>query len=161
MTTGFIAGTVAELLLAEDGVAYSLPVGEDGPANPEELRSRVNLVQAPAEVIEKALGLRKTTLCVYCRKTSNRLDDAFRGRGARYDVVVEILSTGDRLEELRQRTMEYADAVQDLIERKAGCLGNHLTLRDRVEVQYEGAKKGGLHLVETAKVSCVVEWRSA
>jgi hypothetical protein len=132
---------------------------EAWPALAEEVVDEIKRVQAPAELIEKSFSLRKPTLLVYCRKYSNQLEERFRGRGTRYEVVVEVLATSDRLEGLRPSAMEYADAVADVLQRKAGCLGNSMYLREQVEASFETAKKGGLNVSESVKLSCTVEWK--
>jgi hypothetical protein len=163
MTTRSVVKKLRELLSAEDGLAASLREtgAERWDADAEELAERIREVHASAELIEKSFALRKTTLLVYCRRYTNQAEGLFRGRGGRYEVVVEILATQDRLELLRPSAMEFADAVVNVIQRKAGCIGDNLALRERVEVGYEGAKKGGLNLMETARVTCTVDWSEA
>lgn len=160
MTTQQVVQKMVDLLGAEDGLAQSLrELGvEAWESEPEALSERIHSVHAPAELVEKSFSLRKTTLQVYCRRYTNQREERFRGRGRRYEVVVEVMATQDRLELLRPNAMEFVDAVVDVLGRKAGCLANNLVLRERVEVTYEGAKRGGLNVLETAKVACTLDW---
>lgn len=159
--TDAMVQTVIDLLAGEDGLLLSLrrlgAVVED--ADPSRIGERVFPAYAPAEIVERCLSLRKPALLVYCKRFANHLEEKFRERAGRYEMVIEVISTHERIEVLTPLATLYADAVADVLGRKSGCIAEGITLRERVEIQYEPAKRGGAHLHETARVMCTLESR--
>jgi hypothetical protein len=161
MSTEEMVEALAAALMESQALPQRLlEAGEELPeAGALPLEERVYRAQTPAELLEKCATLRKTSLQVYCRKSSTDFGERFRGEGRRAEMVVEVVATAGRLEELRPRAMRYADAIADVLRQRAGCLKPELFLRNQTEVVYEPAKKGGLHLVEVVRVFCTLEWK--
>lgn len=117
----------------------------------------VGLVRAPAEVQEKAGPNRYPMIQTYCDQIESRRTERFRLFSGRMRMVTEVRVSDDRLEGLAEQMHLYVDAVRDVLERSAGCLGTGVFLEPGYEVSFEAVKKGGRNYLQTGRVVCWVE----
>jgi hypothetical protein len=116
----------------------------------------VEIIRAPAEMEEKARTVKYPRFALWVEKIENGREERFRRFSGTLKALIEIRVSQDRLEGITESLYWYVDAVRDVIERKAGCLGEGLVLTGEYEVQVEGVKKGGLNYLQSAKVVCPV-----
>ncbi|MGJ5817880.1 hypothetical protein [Paludibaculum fermentans] len=116
----------------------------------------VGLVRAPAEFQEKAGSTRYPVIQTYCDQIENKRSEQFRAFSGRMRLVTEVRVSTDRLEGLAERLHFYVDAVRDVVERNAGCLGEGVFLEPGYEVAFEAVKKGGLNFLQVGRVVCWV-----
>lgn len=116
----------------------------------------VGVTRAPAELQEKAGATRYPVIQTYCDQIENKRSEQFRVFSGRMRLVVEVRVSSDRLEGLVEKLHFYVDAVRDVLERNAGCLGEGVFLEPGYEVGFEGVKKGGLNFLQVGRAVCWV-----
>lgn len=116
----------------------------------------VGVTRAPAELQEKAGAARYPVIQTYCDQIENKRSEQFRVFSGRMRLVVEVRVSSDRIEGLVEKLHFYVDAVRDVLERNAGCLGESVFLEPGYEVAFEGVKKGGLNFLQVGRVVCWV-----
>jgi hypothetical protein len=151
-----IKGLLAD---AADGLPHSIAMmrGSAEEAEATLAERQLGTTQAPAEIQERAGKTVYPDFQVYVERVRNKMTEKFRRFAGTVEVAVEVRVSQDRLEGLTERLQFYADAVADVMERNRGCLEEGLYLPGTYEVSFEAAKKGGLNVLQTAKVKCELE----
>lgn len=148
-------------LLADqvDGLAASIAAMRDEPEQAETLveERQMGALQAPAELHDRMGKPAYPVYQVYVERIRNKMTEKFRRFSGTVEVVVEVKVSQDRLEGLTERVQFYADAVTDVVERSRGCVEEGVYLPGTYEVTFEAAKKGGLNVMQTARVKCELE----
>lgn len=116
----------------------------------------VRVLKAAPEHVEKALGSRYPSVSLYCEKVRSRPAEKLRRFSGEVQVGVEVRVSQDRLEGITERLHYYSDAVRDVLERRRGCIGPGLYLREETAVQFEPVKKGGSSYLQSSRVTCTV-----
>ncbi|MBI4893435.1 MAG: hypothetical protein HY821_22630 [Acidobacteria bacterium] len=157
-TTREVVEAIQELLEGESGLTASLEALKAAYIRDEHQPDTAQLVlsKIPAEMQERAWGVKYPVLQVYCDRIESRPVERLRRFSGRVRVVVEIRVSGDRLNALSDRLHYYLDAVRDVVERNAGCVREGLYLCQEYEVQVEPVKKGGQNFLQAARIGCVV-----
>ncbi|MBN9658673.1 MAG: hypothetical protein J0H49_10885 [Acidobacteria bacterium] len=114
----------------------------------------VGVTRAPAELQEKAGPMRYPVIQTFCDQIENKRDEKFRVFSGRMRLVTEVRVSADRLEGLVEKLHFYVDAVRDVLERNAGCLGEGVFLEPGYEVEFDAVKKGGLSFLQVGRVVC-------
>ncbi|QOY89307.1 hypothetical protein [Paludibaculum fermentans] len=114
----------------------------------------VGVTRAPAELQEKAGSTRYPVIQTYCDQIENKRSEQFRVFSGRMRVVTEVRVSSDRLEGTGEKLHFYVDAVRDVLERNAGCLGEGVFLEPGYEVGFDAVKKGGLNFMQVGRVVC-------
>jgi len=148
-------------LLADqvDGLAASIAAMRDEPEQAEALieERQLGALQAPSDLHDRVGKAAYPVYQVYVERVRNKMTEKFRRFSGTVDVVVEVRVSQDRLEGLTERVQFYADAVTDVMERNRGCVEEGVYLPGTYEVTFEAAKKGGLNVMQTARVKCELE----
>lgn len=152
---------VMRTLLADqvDGLAASIAAMRDEPEQAEALieERQLGTLQAPADLHDRVGKTAYPVYEVYVEKVRNKMTEKFRSFSGTVYVVVEVKVSQDRLEGLTDRLQFYADTVTDVVERNRGCVEAGVYLPGTYEVTFEAAKKGGLNVMQTARVKCELE----
>jgi hypothetical protein len=142
-----------------DGLASSIARLRDSADQAEALLEdrQMGALQAPAELHDRVGKAAYPVYQVYVERVRNKMTEKFRRFSGTVDVVVEVRISQDRLEGLTERVQFYADAVTDVVERSRGCVEEGVYLPGTYEVTFETVKKGGLNVMQTARVKCELE----
>lgn len=142
-----------------DGLAASIAAMRDEPEQAETLveERQMGALQAPAELHDRLGKPAYPVYQVYVERVRNKMTEKFRSFSGTVEVVVEVKVSQDRLEGLTESVQFYADAVTDVVERSRGCVEEGVYLPGTYEVTFEAAKKGGLNVMQTARVKCELE----
>jgi hypothetical protein len=149
-----VAERVRELLLADDGLAYTLAELEAGPDLEGVREEQVVRRHAAPEDAERTGLARYPSWQVYCERLENRQTERFRSFSGVVTVVVEIRTSSDRLERVEDQTMVCTEAALAILERKRGDLGDGLFWSGGYEASFGTVKRGGSQWMQTAKVVC-------
>lgn len=148
-------------LLADQvgGLAASIAAMRESPEQAEALieERQLGALQAPAELHDKVGKSLYPVYQVYVERVRNKMTEKFRRFSGTVEVVVEVRVSQDRLEGLTERVQFYADAVADVVERSRGCVEEGVYLPGTYEMTFEAVKKGGLNVMQTARVKCELE----
>ena len=146
------------LLEAETGVAASLEALKDiyGQTEAAPAGAQVLFARVPPELQERSTGLRYPQLHVYCDKVESQRTERFRRFSGVMRMVVEVRVSQDRLEGMAEKLQWWVDAVRDVVERKAGCVGGVMYLDGDYQVSIEAVRKGGLNYLQVGKITCPV-----
>ena len=155
------AAQAIRTLLADGAEGLTLSIAAMR-GSPEEAEASVDerqlgMVQAPPEIHERAGKVVYPEFQVYVERVRNKMTEKFRRFAGTVEVAIEVRVSQDRLEGLTERTQFYADVVADVLERSRGCLEEGVYLPGKYEVSFEAVKRGGLNLLQTAKVKCELE----
>ncbi len=144
---------------ATAGLAASIAMLRESAEEAEAIAEERQLgtLQAPAELHDKVGKAAYPAYQIYVEKVRNKMTEKFRRFSGTVEVVVEVRVSQDRLEGLTERLQFHADAVTDVVERSRGCVGEGLYLPGTYEVSFEAVKKGGLNVMQTARVKCELE----
>jgi len=93
---------------------------------------------------------------VYCDKVESQRTERFRRFSGVMRMVVEVRVSQDRLEGMAEKLHWWVDAVRDVVERKAGCVGGVMYLDGDYQVSIEAVRKGGLNYLQVGKITCPV-----
>lgn len=142
-----------------DGLAASIAMLRDSAEQAEALleERQMGALQAPAELHDRVGKALYPVYQVYVEKVRNKMTEKFRRFSGTVEVVVEVRVSQDRLDGLTERLQLYADAVTDVVERSRGCVEEGVYLPGTYEVTFEAVKKGGLNVMQTARVKCELE----
>jgi hypothetical protein len=105
------------------------------------------------EAAERVVGARYPQVNVFCEKVSNRLTEKFRRFSGTASVALEIRVSQDRAEGLEQRLQLYVDAITALLADSRGEWEEGVYYSGAYEVTFGGARQGGKHFVQSAKIS--------
>ncbi len=157
-TTREVVEAVQELLESDGGLPASLEALKREYIREERLPEYAPVVVSniPAEMQERAWGLKYPVVQVYAERIESRPAERLRRFSGRVRVVAEIRVSGDRLNGLTERLHYYVDAVRDVLEKNVGCVREGLYLLQEYDVQLEPVKKGGQNFLQTARIGCVV-----
>jgi hypothetical protein len=146
------------LLEAESGLAASLEALKDiyGQAEIAPECVRALFARVPPEMQEKSTGLRYPQVHVYCDKLESQRTERFRRFSGVMRMVVEVRVSQDRLEGITEKLHWWVDAVREVVERKAGCVGGVMYLDGDYQVSIEAVRKGGLNYLQVGKITCPV-----
>lgn len=144
---------------AVDGLPASIAMLRESPEQADaSLEERqLGSLQAPPELHDRVGKASQPTYQVYVERVRNKMTEKFRKFSGKVDVVVEVRVSQDRLEGLTERVQFFADAVTDVVERNRGCVEEGVYLPGTYEVSFEPVKKGGLNVMQTARVKCELE----
>ncbi len=150
--------SVRSALSGNDGVPLSLELLRAEYPIPlmEWQEAPVEIARAPADMEEKSRTLKYPRFSLAVERIQNGRDERFRKFSGTLKVAIEVRVSRDRIEGITESLYWYVDALRDVIERKAGCLGEGLVLTGEYEVLVDGVKKGGLNFLQSAKVVCPV-----
>lgn len=150
--------SLREALSGEDGLAASLnALRASYPIPLAEVQGiPIEVVRAAAEMDEKARGVKYPRIAISADRIENGREERFRRFAGTLKAAIEIRVSQDRLDGLAESLYWHVDALRDVLERKAGCLDEGLVLTGEYEVLIEGAKKGGLNFLQTARFICPV-----
>ncbi|HVT95400.1 MAG TPA: hypothetical protein VHD76_21290 [Bryobacteraceae bacterium] len=109
------------------------------------------------EIAERALATRYPSAHIYCEKVVNLLREKFRGFSGEAHMVVELRVSQDRLEGLETQTQLYVEAVTNVLDANRGDWGGGMFHGGGYEVSYGTVKKGGRNLLQSAKISFVLQ----
>lgn len=117
---------------------------------------RTVVLKAPPEYVEQAWGGRYPAVNLYCEKVRSRPTERLRRFSSEVQAGIEVRVSQDRLEGITEKLHYYCDAVRDVTERRAGCIGPGLYLSGETTVQIDPVKKGGSHFLQAGRVVCTV-----
>ncbi|MBA3975574.1 MAG: hypothetical protein C0504_15310 [Candidatus Solibacter sp.] len=152
--------TVRRLMCdAADGLPASIAMMRSSPEEAEAAieERQLGTLQAPSELHDKTGKTAYPAYQVYVERVRNKMTEKFRRFSGTVEVVVEVRMSQDRLEGLTERVQFFADAVTDVVERNRGCVEEGVYLPGTYEVSFEPVKKGGLNVMQTARVKCELE----
>lgn len=146
------------LLEADSGVAASLEALKDiyGQVEVPPSCAHVLFARVPPELQEKMAGLRYPQLHVYCDRVESQRTERFRRFSGVMRMVVEVRMSQDRLDGISEKLHWWVDAIRDVVERSAGCVGQVMYLDGDYQVAIEPVRKGGLNFMQVGKVTCPV-----
>jgi hypothetical protein len=146
------------LLEAETGVAASLEALKEiyGQVEVPPACARVLFARVPPELHEKTVGLRYPLVHVYCDRLESQRTERFRRFSGVMRMVVEVRMSQDRLEGMTEKLHWWVDAIRDVVERSAGCVGGVMYLDGDYQVSIDPVRKGGLNYLQVGKITCPV-----
>jgi len=146
-----------------------LTAGNGLPSSVASLSASANIVLSPIsisqivpqnvspEIAERALVTKYPTAHVYCEKVVNLLREKFRAFSGEAHMVVEVRVSQDRLQDLETQTQLYVEAVTNVLDANRGDWGGGVFHGGGYEVSYGAVKKGGRNLLQSARISFVLE----
>lgn len=144
---------------AVDGLPASIAMLRESPEQADAAieERQLGALQAPPELHDRVGRSMQPSYQVYVERVRNKMTEKFRKFSGSVEVVVEVRVSQDRLDGLTERLQFYADAVTDVVERNRGCVEVGVYLPGTYEVSFEQVKKGGLNVMQTARVKCELE----
>lgn len=109
------------------------------------------------EIAERALVTKYPTAHIYCEKVVNLQREKFRTFSGQSHMAVEVRVSQDRLDELETQMQLYVEAVTNVLDANRGDWGGGMFYGGGYELSYGTVKKGGRNLLQSAKITFVLE----
>jgi hypothetical protein len=131
--------------------------GTDGLTLTAIANANIIVQNVPPEIAEKSLVTKYPAVHLYCEKVVNQLREKFRTFSGQAHMMVEVRVSSDRLDDLETQMQLYVEAVTQVLDANRGDWGGGVFYGGGYEVNYGTVKHGGRYLLQTAKISLVVE----
>ena len=115
--------------------------------------AQVRTLNAAADLVERAQGLKYPMVNVYCEKIVNDLREKFRSFAGTVHMAVEIRHSQDRVEGLQDRLETYVDAAMAMLNGLRGDWGDGMFYGGTYAVTFGPVKQGGKNFIQVAKVT--------
>ncbi len=158
IVSNLVASRLLEILRSPTG-GVSPALGSLSEAEGVRIEATYHVIgqNVAAEIADKSTTARYPAMYVYCEKLSNQMREKFRTFSGKARMVVETRISGDRLEQIEERTSLLVDAVTSVLDSSRGDWGNGMLFNGGYEVIYGPVKPGGRNFLQSTKVIFDVE----
>lgn len=115
--------------------------------------AQITRENAGIDLVERATALHYPAVNVYCEKIVNQLVEKFRAFSGISQMAIEVRHSQDRLDGLQNTVELYASAVMQTLDASRGDWGGGMYYAGGYQVTFGAVKGGGIHFVQTAKVT--------
>jgi hypothetical protein len=152
LQTSALRRQVKDLLIAPSGLNYQLSVlagyEQAQPVNSEQILEQ----NVSSDLAEKTISQRYPSLSIYCDRITNEKRERFSPFSGSARMAIEVRVSGEDVQRLERELGMWADAIAATLENSTGNWGAGVLYSGRYEVNFSAVRRGGLHLVQGAKV---------
>ena len=115
---------------------------------------QVVITSAAPAIGDKDIQLTYPRVCLYSSGLKNTQLEKFRTLSGQAAAVAEVWASSDLIQDADLWIHFYVEAVTSILQSNTGDWGDGISFPGTFDVQFQGAKPGGLGYVASAKVSC-------
>ena len=149
-----VVGIAANLLIGSGGLQTNLDAlatTEQAPAL-QVGQHQIITQNVPVEIAERSTMAIYPSIYVYCDSIVNQLREKSRTFSGSMEMVFEVRSSRDRIDDLNSEVNLMIDGVVSTLDQNRGDWGSGIFYAGAYNIAFAGVKRGGKNFLQTAKV---------
>jgi len=154
-----VVGVAANLLIGAGGLQTnlnSLASSEQAPAL-QVGQHQIVTKNIPVDIAERSSASVYPSVYVYCDSITNQLREKGRTFSGSMDMVFEVRSSKDRIDDLDAEINLMVDGVVSTLDQNRGDWGSGIFYAGSYNIDFAGVKRGGKNFLQTAKVTFTLQ----
>src|SRR5581483_11805679 len=154
-----VVGVAANLLTGAGGLQANLnSLASSGEAPAIRVGQHQVIAQnIPVEVAERSTTVIYPSVYVYCDSIANELREKGRIFSGSMDMVFEVRSSKDRIDDLDAEINLMVDGVVSTLDQNRGDWGSGIFYSGAYDIEFAGVKRGGKNFMQIAKVTFTLQ----